>query len=200
MSSFPKTEAEIIALCHILINGLMAHPDEFSAPPIKPEVLQETLNGLLSTCENLNSLHAQTNETCNQKKTWLQKLVTEMKHDIQYAERVATKDKLPLIGWSAHADPVPLQAPAQVGNLVCAGRAEDWISLKWDAPTSGGKPAVYHVQSREIPDGAWTLISTAFHPETTINNLSRGTTLEFRIEAANKQGLGPVSNIVSVVL
>lgn len=200
MSRFPKSETEIVSLAHSIITGLTAHPDEFPTPPVTPDEVQASLNELLTADDEIISLQARLTAANNHRKDVLQKLTTAMRSAIHYAEQVTTNDKWSLIGWSIRAERIALQIPGQVRNLVCAERGVDWIRLSWSTPKEGGKVAVYHVQNHNLEANSWQLSTTAFDTEITLTNLPRDKNLEFRIEAANKQGIGSVSNTLSVLL
>lgn len=200
MSRFPKSETEIVSLAHSIITGLTAHPDEFPKPPVTPDEVQASLNDLLIADDDIISLQTRLTTAINHRKEVLQKLIGVMRSAIHYAEQVTTSDNWSLIGWSARAERTALQMPGQVRNLVCSDRGIDWIKLSWSTPMEGGKVAVYHVQNHDIETNSWQLATTAFTTEITLNNLPRAKNLEFRIEAANKEGAGLVSNTLSILL
>lgn len=200
MPRFPKSEAEIISLANAMITGLKAHLDDFPNPPVKPEEIERKLSVFLVAKDGNIAKHALATEASILKNNTQEELTIDLRHIIQFAERLKNKEKWPLIGWSAQTESTPLQAPGQARNLVAIGRGDDWLSFTWDVPAEGGKPAVYHLQSRELTDPNWSLTATAFITEITLNNITRGITFEYRIEAANKQGLGAVSNSIAIVL
>jgi hypothetical protein len=120
---------------------------------------------------------------------------------LRHAESVAQDPaQLKFIGWSGRAAPSPWQAPGQVQNLADAKQGADWISLTWDAPSDGGRPATNVIQYRVMPDGDWAIADTTPDTKITLAGQPKGKTLEYRVFARNKAGDGLVGNVIEVVL
>ena len=43
MAAFPEREADIARLAHDIASGLAAHPDDFPAPPVGAEEIQQSI-------------------------------------------------------------------------------------------------------------------------------------------------------------
>ena len=199
MAQFPITEPEIISLAQAIITGLRAHPDEFSAPPVNPDDLQQQLNDVLTSRDEVTTLQARLSEASARTRKYLERLIASMKMILKYAEQSTPKEKWSLLNWAGRAEPVALQVPGQPRNLECLRRGDDSIQLDWKAPKDGGKVGVYRIQRRIMPDGEWTLVDTVFGTEIILTNQPKGKTLEFRVIAANKEGMSIASNVVEVM-
>ena len=199
MAQFPITEPEIISLAQAIITGLRAHPDEFSAPPVNPDDLQQQLNDVLTSRDEVTTLQARLSEASARTRKYLERLIASMKMILKYAEQSTPKEKWSLLNWAGRAEPVALQVPGQPRNLECLRRGDDSIQLDWKAPKDGGKVGVYRIQRRIMPDGEWTLVDTVFGTEIILTNQPKGKTLECRVIAANKEGMSIASNVVEVM-
>ncbi len=199
MAQFPITEPEIISLAQAIIIGLKAHPDEFTVPPVNSDDLQQQLNDVLNSRDEVTTLQARLSEATARTRKFLERLIASMKMILKYAEQTTPKEKWTLLGWASRAEPVALQVPGQPRNLECLRRGDDSIQLDWKAPQDGGKVGVYRVQRRIMPDGEWTLVDTVFGTEIILANQPKGKTLEFRVIAANKEGFSLASNVVEVL-
>ena len=200
MAQFPLSETEIIALAQAIITGLKAHPDEFPNPPVIADDLQTYVNSVLTTRDEITHYQALAVAATNRNHTNLQNLSDAMRLDLKYAEQTVPKEKWSLLGWAQRAEPVALQPPGQPRNLECLRHGDNSIQLDWKAPKEGGKVAVYHIERRIMPDGPWTLVTTAFETEVILSDQPRGQTLEFRVIASNKAGHSVVSNSVAVMI
>lgn len=94
----------------------------------------------------------------------------------------------------------PLQPPGQVQNLTDVKQGADWISLTWDAPGDGGKPATYVIQYSVKHNSDWAIADTTPDTKVTLAGQPKGKTLEYRVFAGNKAGDGLPGNVVEVVV
>ena len=200
MAQFPITEPEIISLAQAIIIGLKAHPDEFTVPPVNSDDLQQQLNDVLNSRDEVTTLQARLSEATARTRKFLERLIASMKMILKYAEQTTPKEKWTLLGWASRAEPVALQVPGQPRNLECLRRGDNSIQLDWKAPKDGGKVGVFHIERRIMPNGEWTLLTTSFGTEIILTDQPKGNTLEFRVIAHNKEGHGIESNVVTVIL
>lgn len=201
MARFPVRESEIISLAHQIVAGLAANSNLFPNPPVSSGQLQQLLAAFLADCEGANAadaLAAQAHEKKDGSKETLRAGMTTL---LRYAENtVASPDQLGLIGWSGRSAAAALEPPGQSRALEAPRRGAGWVFLDWKEPAEGGKPAAYHIQRRELPDGAWQPAGIAVLSEATVTDQPTGKPLEYRVYAVNKAGEGMVSNGVDVVL
>ena len=201
MARFPIRESEIIALAHQIIAGFTAHPDIYANPPVPPDQLQQELTDFLGDCDSANQADAQSASAHIKKDGSGGTLKDSMTLSLRYAENTVTSpEQLGLIGWSGPRAASTLQIPGQPRVLEVVRQGPGWVFLDWKDPADGGKPAAYHIQYRELPDGDWKPAGIAVISEATVTGLPTGKTLELRVQAVNKVGDGPVSNVVDVVL
>lgn len=201
MARFPVRESEIIALAHQIIAGFTANPKLFATPPVPTPQLQQELTAFLADCDSANQTDAQASAAHAKKDGSGETLKAGMTSALRYAENtVASPEQLGLIGWSGPRAASALQAPGQPRALEAVRQGAGWVFLDWKEPADGGKPAAYHIQRRELPGGDWTPAGLAVISEATVTGQPTGKSLEYRVQAVNKAGEGPASNVVDVVL
>ncbi len=196
---FPSSEAEIILLAQKAVTGFKTHPDKLPSPPLLPDVVQQLLDQYFPVRDEYITLQAQADAAKVHSLELLSAIADALKPLLRYAEH-AIPDELDLIGWGGRAAPTVLQAPGQPRLLEVSGQGDDWAVFDWKKPSSGGKPAFYSIYRRELPNDAWVLADSSADVEVRLTNLPKGKPLEFKVVAANKVGIGPESNVVTVVL
>jgi len=201
MARFPVRESEILSLAHQMAAGLTSHPDVFPNPPVSLDQFQQLIAGFQARSAEANAIDAQAAEVHAHKDEAQSSLTDGMKTLLRYAENTSASDaQLGYIGWAGRSAPAALQTPGQARALEAVRQGPGWVFLDWKEPADGGKPAAYHIQRRELPDGAWTPAGLAVISEATITDQPTGKSLEYRVYAVNKAGDGAVSNVVDVVL
>ena len=105
-------------------------------------------------------------------------------------------------GSNYWVDPVfmPAPAPGQVTN-VSGTPSHGSVTLKWNAPSSGGLPTTYTITPYIGPLAQQTTTVTGTPPETTakVTGLTPGTEYTFTVQASNPNGAGAVSEPSSSV-
>jgi hypothetical protein len=202
MASFPRTEAEIIALAQNIAAGLRDRSDVFPAPPADSNNIALRINDFLNAQQTAIAAQATAQAAVDTKDAALDALTSEMRVVLRYAEQTTNGDdaKLKLLGWGGRATSNALQPAGQCRALEAPRQGDDWLFRDWKEPVDGGKVAAYKVQRRERPSGTWSDVTTALASEATLVDQQRGTDFEYRVVAINKAGEGLPSNSVAVVL
>jgi hypothetical protein len=200
MARFPARESEVIALAHQMAAGFAGHSDLFANPPLSADHLQRLLTAFLADRDAANLADSRAAEAHAKKDASLDQLKDGMTTLLRYAENIASPDQFGLIGWSGRSAAAALEAPGQPRALEAMRQGAGWVFLDWKEPAEGGKPAAYHLQRRELPDGAWQPAGLAVISEATVTGQPTGKRLEYRVLAVNKAGEGMASNGVEVVL
>ena len=202
MASFPKREAEILALAEALKAGLQANGAIFPSPPVSWMWLSLNKSICYSRRDTALAAAAAAEAATTAKDEALETLADAMKADLRYAENTVNfdDDKLKLIGWSGRRTPSALIPPGQPRLLEAPRQGEGWVFLDWKPPADGGRPAAYTIERRERPSGPWESTATAIETEVTLVEQPRGPELEYRIIAVNKAGDSTPSNSVMAVL
>ncbi len=202
MASFPRSEAEIIALAQNMVAGLTANAATYPAPPVLPADLQTLVDSFNTLSDDSVAARAASEQATATKEAGLEEVVNAMQSILRYAENTVDfdDDQLKLLGWAGRRARTPLDPPGQPRTLEAPGQGEGWIFLDWKKPTDGGTVAAYKIERREMPAGAWQEVKTVFETEATLTGQERGKELEYRVIAANKAGDGAVSNTVAAVV
>lgn len=201
MARFPLREADIVVLAQELIGGFTHHTEVFPSPPIGPGELGRYLDGYSAARDAVTDAEAKLRDANAAKQAALDTLTDKMKFALRYAEHaVADDQQLALVGWSGRREPTPLQVPGQCRSLEAVRRGDGTVFLDWKEPAEGGKPALYQIERRELPEGAWAIAGTAIDSEITLTDQPRGKSLEYRVYAVNKAGGGAAGNVAEVVL
>ena len=202
MASFPKREAEILALALALKRGLQTNMPLFPFPPVSVPNLDSRRATYLMRQDTALAAAAAAEAATTAKDEALEALADAMKADLRYAENTVNfdDDKLKLIGWSGRKAAASLTPPGQPRLLEAPRQGEGWVFLDWKPPADGGRSAAYTIERRERPAGSWQTVATAIETEATLVDQTRGAELEYRIIAVNKAGAGPESNTVMAVL
>ena len=202
MASFPRSEAEIIALAQSITAGLTANAATYPAPPVLPVDLQTLVDSFNTLSDDAVAARAASEQATGTKEAGLEEVVNAMNSILRYAENTVDfdDDQLKLLGWAGRHARTPLDPPGQPRTLEAPQQGDDWVFLDWKKPTDGGTLAAYKIERREMPAGAWQEVKTVFESEATLTGQERGKQWEYRVIAANKAGDGPVSNTVAVVL
>jgi hypothetical protein len=202
MAMFPTTEGEILVLATNVRSGLEDHAEVFPTPPVTAEVLGETLAALQNAMAKVTMARAAAEAATQEKLALLDKLVSQVKKELRYAEDAVDGNdaRLKLLGWSARKERVSRSVPGQTRMLVVDRQEDGTLELSWLTPAEGGKVASYSVQRRLKSEIAWIPIVSTYERHVTLTNQPRGVDLEYSVVATNHTGSGPVSNSVQVVL
>lgn len=202
MARFPRTEASIAQLARHIVNGLEELAEDFPAPPVPPDPLRARLEAYQQTVHLTTRLEGELTQAHVRKDQALEDLAEAAKVDLRYAE-LMTRDnpeKLLALGWGRRRDRSPLQKPGDVLNIAIVKEGDTWITLRWDAPVSGGKVAAYVIKRRRAGGSRWIPVDTAIETEHMLTDQPRGEELEFIVIGTNKAGDGRPSGTVTAVL
>ena len=202
MASFPRSEAETVALVEAMIVGLTNNPGIFAAPPVDVLTLTTARDAYIAARTALINEQAKAEQATATKDDALRVMVAGMKSDLRYAENTVGFDDelLKLLGWGGRRPATPLQPPGQALVLTAREQGEGWVDLAWKPPVEGGKPSAYRLVRRERPAGPWADVATAIVTEARLLDQPRGKEFEYQVIAVNKAGEGPASNTVMVIL
>lgn len=202
MATFPTRESDIVQLAHDLATGLMAHPEDFPAPPVTPDAIQQALAEYNAARETAIVASAQAVSGTQTKEEALAVLVDAVKTNIRYAENTVRGEdgKLQLIGWGGRRTGSANDTPGQVRTLELIREGADWVALDWKQPSDGGVVAAYKIRRRKRDGGRWTDAGMAVESEVVLTSQEPGVEFEYHVVAVNKAGEGPPSNIVRAVL
>ncbi len=209
MPTFPKSEAEVVALAQTMIAGYTAHPADFpSIDPLAELVaLQTGLSSYLADKNSQEDAHAQAKIATVTKEGKLDALVDLMKNDLKLSEVDVVDDpeKLAEIGWGPRQQPQPIVAPGQPENFRPTAEGPGNVWLGWEKPASGGTVRNYIIERRQQPAGggefgAWEVVGSALNIEINLIDQPRGLQLEYRAIATNIAGSSLPSNTAAVVL
>jgi hypothetical protein len=92
---------------------------------------------------------------------------------------------------------MPVWKPVAPGGLRATG-ASRRVALRWNAPSSNGKPITDFVIQRSVRRKAWVTVRDRVSTtrRTVVRGLTNGTTYRFRVAAKNAVGVGPWSATV----
>ncbi len=202
MATFPRTEADIMALADRMIAGLIANSDIFAAPLTSPTELADLRAAFWEARDKARDAEVAAKEATRKKREALRRLVLAMKRELRDAENKTRRDdtKLSLIGWGAPRPIQRLEAPGQAMSLKILHEGPDWIALQWSQPVDGGKVASYHVMRCRRGDSKAVLAGAALLPSIVLEDQERGVEWQYWVVAVNRRGKGPESNWVEAVL
>ncbi len=208
MAVFPKSETNVLALAGQMISGLNEHSSLY------PSVSVEALTNLsMAYTECNNAINAQDSARAAAKNATIakndrQSELEEQMHKILYlAEHdcMNTPGNLDYIGWSQRKPGSPLNPPDQPTHLTPSYEGPGILSLNWRKGPNGGSVSNYRIERSDQPAGGgvpgpWTLLTTSFTENVTLQNQPRGIEMQYRIVATNAAGDSLPSNIATVVL
>ena len=201
---YPSREADILRLANDIAAGLAAHTDDFPAPPVSPEELEQALAEHDGNREAAIQARAAAAQSTDAKDASLAKIQDLSKAVIRYGENHTRGDdgKLQLLGWGGRRSRTVTvtEPPGQPRTLEVIREGKDWVYLDWKDPTEGGEVAAYRVQRRTRDDGDWIDVGMSVESEVTLDGQQAGVEYEYRVIAVNKAGEGMPSNIVRAVL
>jgi uncharacterized protein (DUF433 family) len=205
MPTFPRTEAEVVALAEAMVAGYTAHAADF--PSVTVADLQTALSTYQTDKNGQEDARAQAKIATETKEVKLDDLVELMKNDLKLSEVDVADDpeKLAEIGWGPRQQPQPVPLPGQPDNFVPTVEGPGDVWFEWDSPASGGIIRNYIIERREQPSGggdfsAWDVIGTSLNTEIHLLEQPRGIQMEYRVKAANVSGESLPSNTAAVVL
>jgi len=207
MPTFPKSEAEVVALAETMIAGYTAHAADF--PSVTVADLQTALTTFQTNLQNQANAKALAQIATETKSQKLEALVALMKDDLKLSEVDVSSDpvKLSEIGWGPKTPPTPIAAPGQPTNLVAILEGPGCLTLKWDKPASGSGGAVrnYLIERSDQPAGGgipgpWTLITSVYEAQIYLTAQPRGIEMQYRVKSSNTAGESLPSNVATVVL
>jgi hypothetical protein len=183
---FPDAEPEIAALAMVLIQGLRNSPEDFPAPPVPPDPLQQSLDQYNEARTAAVAAEAAARDQVAAKNRALEQLADNMRLDLKYAEVAAkqTPERLAVLGWGPRRDPRNTDPPGVVRDLGIKSRGDTWFVLDWKAPATGGTPAAYHIERRRRDGGEWEEVAHAIASEELLTEQEPGVELQFRVYAA----------------
>ena len=204
MAVFPKSENDIVALAETLIDGLLAHSEDF--PGVSAAALQTLLEEFRSARAAQESARGQAKMATSHKVAKQNELVDLMRNSFKIAEvdAFADPDKLSLIGWSEKKSRHPVDMPGTPTNLRSAGQGPGKITLEWDRPESGGVIRNFIIKRRDYGSSGtvsnWQLINFFYDNLVTLTNQPQQRRMEYLVIACNAAGESPESNILPVIL
>jgi hypothetical protein len=199
---FPDAEPEIAALAMVLIQGLRNSPEDFPAPPVPPDPLQQSLDQYNEARTAAVAAEAAARDQVAAKNRALEQLADNMRLDLKYAEVAAkqTPERLAVLGWGPRRDPRNVEPPGVVRGLGIKSQGDTWFVLDWKAPATGGTPAAYHIERRRRDSDEWEEVAHAIASEELLTEQEPGVELQFRVYAENRAGEGERSPVVIVKL
>ncbi len=206
MPSFPKREADAVALADAMIAGYQQNPTVFTHADV-PTL--QTLRAAYQTARNAQvDAEAKAELMTEAKDAALVTLEDLMKVQLRQSEVDTADDaqKLGLIGWGPKAPAQPSNPPGQPRDLdpVIQGPTTLFLDWKAPAPGPGGRVRTYLVERREQVGGGafneWHQVAIALDSEITLTDQPRNVQLEYRIIAVNNGGNSVPSNTAAVVL
>ncbi len=217
MPTFPKREADILALANQMLAGYTAHPAIF--PHADAYALENARNDYTNQVVVQDCFVSAARIATDAKEDAYDDLVAEMKQQLKRSE-VDTHDNptaLTLIGWDAQAASNAVRKPGQPRHLEATQQGPGTVTLDWKPPLSSsirnphsairnrfGAVRSYIVLRREQPAGQpftdWFQAGLALETEITLTNQPRFIQLEYRIIAINASGVSTPSNVATVVL
>ena len=202
MGKFPNRQVEVVALAESIAQGLTGNPAVFPNPPVSPGDMTVDLIAVVQAHDEAVAAMAAYELKIGAKNEKLGVLVGKMKDNLRYAENTVDFDDdfLKLLGWSGRAKRKPLVKPDQCGNFRATAEGSNWIELAWEAPTDGGKPAMYRILRRENGTSKWIVAETSFVTTFRLKDQETGKKMDYCVVASNKAGQSGESNIVTAVL
>ena len=206
MPSFPKREADAVALADAMIAGYQQNPSVF---PHADVTTLQTLRTAYQTKKNEQlDAEARAQLATESKDAALVSLEDLMKVQLRQSEVDTADDaeKLGLIGWGPKAPAQPSNPPGQPRNLDPVVQGPSTLFLDWKAPAPGpgGRVRTYLVERREQVSGGafneWHQVGIALDSELTLTEQPRNVQMEYRIIAVNNGGNSLPSNTAAVVL
>ncbi len=207
MPTFPRKEADVVALANAMAAGYGAHLSDF--PSADSATLTRMLgeyNKAKNTQINAMGLAQAATETKNLRLHTLEEIMrTELKKS--EVDVGSNGGKLEYIGWTPRVVPSPLDPPGQPRNLEPVGHSSGTLFIDWKEPArgSGGLVRSYIIERRYQSTsggefGSWAQIGIALETEATLVDQPRGLRLEYKVKAVNIGGESIPSNTVTVVL
>ena len=202
MATFPERDADIAQLASDLATGLTTHQDEFPAPPVGVDELQQSLAEYNAAREAAIKASADAKQGTVTKNVALDALVDKIKMNLRYAENITQNDggKLELLGWGAPRRGSANDTPGQPRALEVIREGADWVYVDWKEPSEGGQVGAYKIQRRKRDGGAWIDVGMSMESEALLGSQEPGVEFEYHVIAVNKTGEGRPSNIVRAVL
>lgn len=206
MATFPKKDADILALANSMVAGYTEYPEFFPHADVTglTDVREEFKNAwFVEQC--ISAMAKLATET---KDTALQDLVTEMNLQLRQSE-IDTADnpkQLDLIGWGEKSAPKAMPKPGQPRLLEGHNQGPGALELDWKspAPNHGGEVRSYVILRRDQGPGGiltqWTQVGMALNTQLILTGQPRFTPLEYRVIAVNTSGISLPSNTVALTL
>lgn len=206
MPTFPKREADAVALANAMIAGFQQNPTVFPHADVPGMQALRTAYDTKKS-EQLDA-EAKAQLITEAKDQALAALEDLMKNQLRQSEVDTSDDpvKLAMIGWGPKAPAQPSNPPGQPRNLdpVIQGPGTLFLDWKAPAPSPGGRVRTYLIERREQATGGsfneWHQVGIALDSELTLTEQPRNIQLEYRIIAVNNGGNSVPSNTAAVVL
>ena len=207
MATFPRREADIARLADAFFDGIARHQQDFPSIHFIPLFIAN--RDYKAARRSLLRIRADARQASKAKRQSRQHLVAVMKRCLVLSELDTAGDpvKLGFIGWGPPAAPRGMTAPNAPRNLSARRTSQGDIMLQWTGPSKTGNNPVrnYLVQQRltgqDKSPGPWELCTVSCVPGVTVKpNSPSGSTMEYRVIAANLAGQSAASNTVCVAL
>ena len=202
MAQFPRTEPEIVDLAEQLVGGLRSHVEEFPSPPVSLERLEATLHAYQSARFSAQEAAVQAKLATREKAEVLERLVSEVKTNLRYAENSCGHHHatLKMLGWGGRRPKKRTEAPGQVVGLKIVREGPGWIELRWRKPGDGGDVKAYRIERCKRGDDFWRIAGMSTGTSAMLEDQERGVDWIYRVIAVNSAGEGQESAIVEAVL
>jgi hypothetical protein len=207
MATFPRREAEIVALVKSLIAGMRRQPELYANSPVSADELEAQLAQFQTDHTGAIEGDALATQRHIAKDKSQKGMTNVAKKVIGYAEVINrdTPENLLSLGWAPVRSPSrpgsSSVAPGQVKNLVVREQGINSVLLQWKAPADGGGVAAYNILRRPRQgDNDWEHAGSCTTTEVLLTEQPRGIELMYYVVAFNKAGTGPDSNTVTLVL
>jgi hypothetical protein len=207
VATFPRREAEIVALTRSVVAGMKREPEAYAKAPVTADELEAVLSQFQSDHTATLEGDAVAKQRHTAKDQTQAKLKNLLRKGLRYAEVInrETPDKLLGLGWAPPRSPSgpgsSSVVPGQVKNLVVREQGTNSVGLEWKAPGDAGAVAAYNILRRPRQgDNAWEHAGSSTDTEVVLMDQPRGIELMYYVVAFNKAGTGPDSNVVTLVL
>jgi predicted phage tail protein len=126
--------------------------------------------------------------------------ITGLTNGTAYTFQVRAVNAIGTGPLSTASNEVTPKGPPAAPTGVSAARSSTLVHLSWTAPAAGGSPITgYTIQVRTGTTVVRTVASAGTATSTDITGLTNGTAYNFRVQAVNAQGAGPLSGASAAV-
>lgn len=205
MPTTPSIDDEILQSARQVVAGITANPSLWTNPPIPvAQQTAEATNFQTAMQEQVTKKAAaeQATDLKNDRRAVVKNNLSRLK---SWAESIVGKNdaRLNELGFSGPAAASPLELPGQPGSLDACGETPlGELTLTWEKPTDGGKPAGYQIQRKLATEAVFTIVATATSKalKKTLTSQPLNVSIQYRLVAFNDAGDSVPSNTVEVKL